>query len=98
MQMADRANRYRKNVTFKVGDIIFLNNKNINTKRPFRKLNYKRYGPFKVLELIESSYRLDLPASMRIHNVFHANMLSLASINPLPKQINPPPEPIVINN
>ena len=98
MHIANQINRHRKDVTFKVGDIIFLNNKNINIERPSRKLNYKKYNSFKVLELIESLYRLGLLTSMRIYNVFHVNLLSLISINPLSGQINSPPELIVLNN
>ena len=83
MHIANQINRYRKNVTFKVSDIIFLNNKNINTKRLSRKLNYKKYNSFKILELIESLYRLNFFTSIRIYNVFHINLLSLISINSL---------------
>ena len=69
--------------------MVFLINKNYDTNRPFKKLNSKKWGLFKVTELIETSYRLRLPATMRIYNVFHASYLSKASINPLPSQINP---------
>ena len=64
---------------------MFLNNKNINIKRLSRKLNYKKYNSFKVLELIEFSYRLNLLAFIRIYNVFHVNILSLIFINSLLK-------------
>ena len=77
----NQINRYRKNVTFKVSDIIFLNNKNINTKRLSRKLNYKKYNFFKVLKLIKFLYKLKLFTSIRIYNVFHANILSLTLDN-----------------
>ncbi|KAG9126859.1 hypothetical protein FRC07_001674, partial [Ceratobasidium sp. 392] len=34
-------------------------------------------GPFKVIEKISShAYRLDLPKTIRVHNVFHVNLLS----------------------
>jgi hypothetical protein len=40
------------------------------------KLLLKRYGPFKITKKIGPvAYRLDLPPSMRIHNVFHIDLL-----------------------
>ena len=66
-----------------MSDIIFLNNKNINIERLSRKLNYKKYNFFKILEFIKSLYRLDLLTFIRIYNVFHVNLLSLISINSL---------------
>ena len=65
--------------------MIFLSNKNINTKRLFYKLNYKKYNFFKVLELIEFLYKLNLLAFIKIYNVFHVNILSLIFINSLLK-------------
>ena len=40
------------------------------------KLSPKRYGPFKVSQKISPvAMRLDLPQSMKIHNVFHTDLL-----------------------
>ena len=35
---------------------------------------------------------------MKIHNVFHPNLLRKASTNPLTNQINEPSPPVIINN
>jgi len=57
-------------------EMVWLIPRNIRTTRPYKKLDYKKIGPFKILAKIESSaYRLDLPPSMKIHNTFHISLL-----------------------
>ena len=69
-------NQHQKEVLeYQVGNIVWLLTKNIKTERPSKKLDHKMIGPYKVRELVGSSYWLDLPTSMRIHNVFHPNLL-----------------------
>ena len=92
------ANKNRKpSPEYRVGDLVWLLTKNIHTERPLKKLDHKRIGPYKVVELVRSSYRLDLPASMRIHDVFHPNLLRRAAEDPLLGQHNDPPPPVVVN-
>lgn len=71
---------YNKRVTpgpkYKINDMVWLSAKNIKSQRPTGKLDYKKLGPFKIIGLVGSrAYRLDLPLSMRIHPVFHINLL-----------------------
>ena len=45
----------------KVGDNVWLKNKNIQLNRPSKKLDNKRYGPFKILKDIGSGvFQLEL--------------------------------------
>ena len=76
-------NRYRQDVIFKKSDIIFLSNKNINFTRPYKKLDNKRYGPFRVKALMRSLYRIELSRIIRVYNVFYIKLLSLITINSL---------------
>ena len=55
-------------------------------------------GPYKVKKLVGSSYQLELPHTMKIHDVFHPNLLRKAATNPLPGQRNSLLPPTVVNN
>lgn len=68
----------RKPMTFQKGDWVLLSAKNIHQKRPSKKLSNKYLGPFRVVRSIAKhglAYELDLPTSMRIHNVFPVSLL-----------------------
>ena len=78
--------------------MVFLNSKNIVSTRPYKKLDDKKYDLFKVKTLIGSLYRLDLFKTMRIYNVFYANLLTLMITNPLLGQKNLPLESTIVND
>jgi hypothetical protein len=85
-QQEEFANRHRQPaVSFRVGDKVWLNLKNIKTDRPSKKLDDKN-AKFTVIEVINShAYRLDTPPG--IDNVFHVSLLRPAGTDPLPSQI-----------
>ena len=96
--MTDQANRKRSDAAYDRGDMVFLSSRNISTERPSRKLDDKMLGPFRVSDKVGSSYRLELPSSMRIHDVFHPSLLRKAAIDPLPGQQTEPPRPVVVDD
>ena len=80
------ANKSRRHVVFKVGDLVVLNEKHFKETTgsnlaqadgSTKKLNALYRGPFKVTEVISDvAYRLDLPRYMgRTHNAFHVGRL-----------------------
>lgn len=76
---------------FKPGDTVALNTANLQFKHGCRKLLPKFIGPFEVLEAINPvAYRLKLPDTMKIHNVFHTSLLKSYKPDPNHK-IMPPP-------
>ena len=99
-KQAKAADRHQKSVEdkYKVGNSVWLLTKNIKTKRPSKKLNHKMVGRFKIKALVESLCQLELPTSMRIHNVFHPSLLRKASANPFPGQHNEPAPPVIVND
>ena len=65
----------RKLTEINEGDQVWLEGRNLSITGN-RKLSPKRYGPFKVSQKISPvAVRLDLPPSMKIHNVFHTDLL-----------------------
>ena len=60
--------------------MVYLATKNITTKRPSKKLDYKYIGPYPVIKKIsENNYELDLPSGVRIHPIFHISLLEDAA-------------------
>jgi Chromo (CHRromatin Organisation MOdifier) domain len=58
------------------GDQVWLEAKNFKVKGA-KKLMPRQYSPFKITKKISPVvYQLDLPQSMKIHDVFHVNLLS----------------------
>ena len=77
----------RSTVSYKSGDKVLLSTENINFTHINKKFTPKFAGPFKIIEKVgQSSYRLCIPASWKIYNVFNENTL-----NPQPSTLHSPP-------
>ena len=94
------ANRRRSPAPqYKVDDYVYLNIKNLRTRRPCKKLERRQAGPYKVAAVLSpSAVRLHLPISLNIHHTFHVNLLEPAAMDPVPGQDIPNPPPIVVDN
>jgi hypothetical protein len=66
----------KKDIAFDIGDKVWLSTKYFRITRPSKKLDYKRAGPYTVSKVInKNAYNLDLPTTLRNHNVFHVSQL-----------------------
>ncbi len=95
-RMKNYTDKSRRHVEFKVGDKVLLNTKNIHMHVVGPKKLLPRWcGPFKILKTIGPvAYKLELPANMKIHNVFHVALLKAYRSDT--RSYDPPP-PITIN-
>lgn len=91
IQLTKRAQKnYDKkhvDIKFKSGNMMYLNVKNIEFIRPFKKFDYKYYKFYQVLKLIKKIfYRFDFLGTLnKIHDVFHVFLLkSIQDNDPLP--------------
>jgi hypothetical protein len=78
--METQYNKHHDNVTYNVGDLVYLNAENIKTPsratRTCKKLQPRFLGPYKIVERQGNlNYKLDLPPRSRIHPVFHVSKL-----------------------
>ncbi len=70
------ADKYRRDVTYKVGDLVLLSTSNLAHTDRAPKLMSRFIGPFSIIRVVSNTtYELSLPSSMRIHPVFHCSKL-----------------------
>jgi hypothetical protein len=69
-----------KGPRFKKRDLVYFLRKNIKTTRPSDKLDYKKFGPFKVKRNIKNiNYELYFSPTIRIYSIFHISLLESAN-------------------
>ena len=84
-KMKTQADKHMRPVVFKEGDLVLLSSRNLRLPGPHR-LSQPFIGPFKVSQVLSSlTYKLHLPPHLRMHDVFHVELLK-AYNSPLPGQ------------
>ena len=84
-RQAHYADQHRRDHTFHVGDDVLLSTQNLSltSDNHVRKLAPRFLGPFRIIaQPSPVSFRLRLPATMRVHPVFHVSLLRPYHPNP----------------
>ena len=89
------AQRKTLDQTFKIGDRVWLERRNLHLDRPSIKLSPKGHGPFKIKKVLSPiTYQLNLPIQWKIHDVFHIDLLTPYRETDFhgPNFVQPPPD------
>ena len=104
-RQACNANRHRQEDSFNVGDQVLLSTAHLQIdtekRHPLRKLQAKFVGLYIISSVISpTAYKLDLPAIMHCHAVFHISLLHLhcPTSQEFTSRIQAPPLPIKISD
>ncbi|XP_061375386.1 uncharacterized protein LOC133317533 [Gastrolobium bilobum] len=91
--MKERADRKRRDVQYKVGDLVWVHlqpyRQSSVAERMSNKLCRRYFGPFPIAKKVgQVAYKLELPPNAKIHHTFHVSLLKPFkgdnSISPLP--------------
>lgn len=100
---AKYADSRRRKHSYKEGDLVLLSSENITTAydstRPASSLQARYFGPFTLLKQRSPvSFQVELPSTMRIHDVFHVDRFKPYRSSPeyLGRRSLPPPEPDIV--
>jgi hypothetical protein len=68
--------KYKDTPEFKIGDLIILDRRHIQTRQLKDKLDYKKHSPFAIEKVVSlTAMRLLLLRKWQIHNTFHVSLL-----------------------
>ena len=83
---------------YQIGDKVWLEGHNLNTTHPSSKLVPRCYGPFPITHVVSRmSYQLKLPSQWKLHDVFHATLLTPYKETALNGQSYQEPTPDLVN-
>ena len=98
-QQAKYYDAKHKRVEYQVDDKVWLLSQNIHIERLNKKLDWKRFGPYPIIERIGTqAYKLQLPSSMKIHPVFHISLLERFIDSDIPGRIQSISPSVIIKN
>jgi Chromo (CHRromatin Organisation MOdifier) domain len=84
---------------FAEGQQVWLEGTNLRLSHPTTKLCPKHFGPFRITKVISPCvYRIKLPPHWKIHDVFHASLLSAYTETPEHGRNYPEPLPELIDD
>ena len=74
--MVAQTDRHRRDLSFAIGDKVWLSTRYLPVKGTARKLSALWAGPFVILSRVGNvAYRLQLPTDWQVHEVFHVSQL-----------------------
>ena len=99
--MKKQADKKHTDREFAVGDVVFLKLQPfIQTsvaQRPFQKLSFRYYGPYKVMERVgKVAYKLQLTSESKIHSVVHVSQLKKAVGDNILVEAELPPAAVIL--
>ncbi|KAL6493171.1 hypothetical protein OROGR_032930 [Orobanche gracilis] len=96
--MRAQANKHSREVTYEIGDMVYLKIQPYNLKSLAKRLNQKfsprYYGPYEIEQKLgQVAYKLKLPNDSKVHPVFHVSLLKKSvapttNSKPLPACLN----------
>jgi len=99
-----QADKHRRDIQLQKDQLVLLSTTNFtpsNSKSQSPKFQPRYIGPFRISEIISpTSYRLDLPEYLKIHNVFYISLLKPYQENneqKFPNRHQKPSPPIIID-
>lgn len=93
------ADESRRHVEYKLGQQVLLSTKNLRSRMLGSPKFLPRYiGPFKIIDKInEVAYKLQLPSTLKMHDVFHVSLLEEYRSREEGGTSQPPPIPEIID-
>jgi hypothetical protein len=78
-RVESKESTFKKNPQLKEGDRVYVLTKNFGTKRPSKKLDHVKVGPFLIIRQTGPvNYKVALPSDTRKHQTFHVSQLEPA--------------------
>ena len=101
---AKYANQFRREATFKIGDLVLLSTENLRPDmgdKATPKLTNRFAGPFKIIRVIPGgdAFELKLDSKLKIHPVVHSSLLRHYKSNTqeFPEREPPRPDAIIVD-
>jgi hypothetical protein len=85
-RMKTQADAHRREATLEEGQRVWLSTAHLPLREGTRKLAEKFVGPYRIAARVtREAWRLELPASLRLHPVFHSSQLKPVVGHPRPR-------------